>query len=193
MLTTIVLTGLVGISLVLFLPARVVRSLRRITHMVQQAERGDLDVAALPAGSDEVGKLAGHLNRLLRQVRTFDALKTARMLRAERRLQTLGDGLEKGIVVVDGELRPIFASGPARRLLDDRPEGADDARIAGILADEGCAAVLRQALESASAPEDLVLSVDVGTAAPRRLRIHAEPVPEASGKAREILLLLSRA
>jgi HAMP domain-containing protein len=193
MLTTIVLTGLVGISLVLFLPARVVRSLRRITHVLQQAERGDLDVAVLPAGSDEVGKLAGHLNRLLRQVRTFDALKTDRMLRAERRLQTLGDGLEEGIVVVDGELRPIFASGPARRLLDVRPEGADDARIAGILAEEGCAAVLRQALESASVPEDLVVSVDVGTAAPRRLRIHAEAVPEASGKAREILLLLSRA
>ncbi|HEV8335430.1 MAG TPA: HAMP domain-containing protein [Candidatus Polarisedimenticolia bacterium] len=193
LLTTIVLTGLVGISLVLFLPARVVRSLRRVTHVLQQAERGDLDVAALPAGSDEVGKLAGHLNRLLRQVRTFDALKTDRMLRAERRLQTLGDGLEEGIVVVDGELRPIFASGPARRLLDVRPEGADDARIAGILAEEGCAAALRQALESASAPEDLVVSVDVGTAAPRRLRIRAEPVPEAGGKAREILLLLSRA
>jgi HAMP domain-containing protein len=193
MLTTIVLTGLVGISLVLFLPSRVVRSLRHVTHVLQQAERGDLDVATLPAGSDEVGQLAGHLNRLLRQVRTFDSLKTERMLRAERRLQALGDGLEEGILVVDGESRPIFASGPARRLLDARPEGADDARIAGILAEEGFAEVLRQALESGSAPEEQVASIDVGAAAPRRLRIQAEPIPEAGGEVREILLLLSRA
>jgi len=40
-LTTIVLTGMVGIYLVLFLPSRVVRSLRRITHVLQQAERYD--------------------------------------------------------------------------------------------------------------------------------------------------------
>jgi hypothetical protein len=40
LLTTIPLTGLVGIYLVLFLPSRVVRSLRRITHVLQQAERG---------------------------------------------------------------------------------------------------------------------------------------------------------
>src|SRR6185436_8605724 len=97
LLTTITLTGLVGIYLVLFLPSRVVRSLRRVTHVLQQAERGDLDIATLETGSDEVGNLASHLNRVLRQMRTFDELKTERMLRAEQRLQVLVENLETGI------------------------------------------------------------------------------------------------
>ena len=151
LLTTIVLTGMVGIYLVLFLPSRVVRSLRRITHVLQQAQRGDLDVSTLETGSDEVGSLAGHLNRLLRQVRTFDDLKTERMLRAERRLGILVENLEEGIILVDDEMKPAFVSRRARQLLDARPEGADDARIAGILAEDDFAAILRQTIESQSA------------------------------------------
>ena len=193
LLTTIVLTGMVGIYLVLFLPSRVVRSLRRITHVLQQAQRGDLDVSTLETGSDEVGNLAAHLNRLLQQVRTFDDLKTERMLLAERRLGILVDNLEEGIILVDDEMNPAFVSRRARQLLDARPEGADDARIAGILAEDDFAAILRLTVESQSAPEQRIVSLDVGTSAPRRLRVWADPVPGKNGEVKEILLLIRKA
>jgi len=193
LLTTIVLTGMVGIYLVLFLPSRVVRSLRRITHVLQQAERGDLDVSTLETGNDEVGNLAAHLNRLLRQVRTFDDLKTERMLRAEQRLGILVDNLEEGIILVDDEMKPVFVSRRARQLLDARPEGADDARIAGILSEDNFAAILRKTIESQSAPEQRIVSLDVGTSTPRRLRIWADPVPGKNGEVKEILLLIRKA
>jgi HAMP domain-containing protein len=193
LLVTIFLTGLVGIYLVLFLPSRVVRSLRRITHVLQQAERGDLDVSTLETGSDEVGNLAAHLNRLLRQVRTFDDLKTERMLRAERRLGALMENLEEGILLVDDAHKPVVISRKARLLLDVRPEGADDARVAGILASEEFTAILRETIGSQSAPEPRLITLEVGAAAPRRLRIWAEPVPDCSGEVKEILLLLRKA
>ena len=193
LLTTIVLTGMVGIYLVLFLPSRVVRSLRRITHVLQQAERGDLDVSTLETGNDEVGNLAAHLNRLLRQVRTFDDLKTERMLRAEQRLGILVDNLEEGIILVDDEMKPAFVSRRARQLLDARPEGADDARVAGILSGDDFAAILRKTIESQSAPEQRIVSLDVGTSTPRRLRIWADPVPGKNGEVKEILLLIRKA
>ncbi len=192
LLTTIVLTGIVGISLVLFLPSRVVRSLRRITHVLQQAERGDLDVSTLETGSDEVGNLAAHLNRLLRQVRTFDDLKTERMLRAEHRLAVLVDNLEEGVLLVDDERKPVFVSQRARQLLDARPEGADDARVAGILAEEGFAGVLMQAIESQAAPDAKTLSLEVGAPSPRRLKIWADPIPGHGGDVKEVLLLIRK-
>jgi HAMP domain-containing protein len=193
LLTTVVLTGMVGIYLVLFLPSRVVRSLRRITHVLQQAERGDLDVSTLETGSDEVGNLAAHLNRLLRQVRTFDELKTERMLRAEHRLGVLVENLEEGVLLVDDEMKPVFVSSRARRLLDARPEGADDPRIAGVLASEDFAGILRQALESQAAPDPRLVTLEVGASAPRRLKIWAEPVPGDGGEVKEILLLVRKA
>jgi HAMP domain-containing protein len=193
LLTTIVLTGIVGVYLVLFLPSRVVRSLRRITHVLQQAERGDLDVSTLETGSDEVGSLAGHLNRVLRQARTFDDLKTERMLRAEQRLEILVENLEEGIVLVDDEMKPAFISLRARQLLDARPEGADDARVAGILAGDDFAAVLRKTIETQSPAEQRIISLDVGASAPRRLRVWADPVPGKNGEVKEILLLLRKA
>lgn len=192
LLSSIVLTGIVGIYLVLFLPSRVVRSLRRITHVLQQAERGDLDVSALETGSDEVGNLAGHLNRLLTQVRTFDDLKTERMIRGERRMGTLVDHLDEGVLLVDDEMKPVFVSRRARQLLDARPEGADDARVAGILAEGEIAAILRQAIETQAAPDPRTFSLDVGTSAPRRLKVWADPITGENGDVKEILLLLRK-
>ena len=192
LLTTIVLTGIVGIYLVLFLPSRVVRSLRRITHVLQQAERGDLDVSTLETGSDEVGNLAGHLNRLLRQVRTFDDLKTERMVRAELRLGTLVENLEEGVLLVDDEMKPVFVSQRARQLLDARPEGADDARVAGVLAQGEIAAILKEAIQTQSAPDPRAFSLDVGASTPRRLKVWADPISGKNGDVKEILLLLRK-
>lgn len=193
LLTTIVLTGLVGIYLVLFLPARVVRSLRRITHVLQQAERGDADVATLETGSDEVGSLAAHLNRVLRQLRTFDELKTERMLRAEQRLHVLVENLETGIILVSDQRLPVFASRRARQLLDSKPEGADDARLAGLLQDDDFAGLLQETLESQSRQEPRMFDLETGGGVPRRVKVWADPVLSTQGEVREILLMVRKA
>jgi methyl-accepting chemotaxis protein len=192
-LTMVSITGMVGIYLILFLPARVVRTLRRITHVVQQAERGDLDVSALETGSDEVGMLASHLNRLIRQVRTFDELKTERMLRAERRLDALVENLEEGVVLVDDELHPVYVSRRARQLLDARPEGADDSRVSTILAEREISGLVREALDTQTGQGSRLLTLDVGGREPRRLRAYADPLVGENGEIREILLLLRKA
>jgi len=192
LLTTITLTGLVGIYLVLFLPSRVVRSLRRVTHVLQQAERGDLDIATLETGSDEVGNLASHLNRVLRQMRTFDELKTERMLRAEQRLQVLVENLETGIILVDDQLHPVFASRSARQLLDSKPEGADDARLAGLLQDEDFSGLLRETFESQTRQESKLIDLETGTGNPQRVRIWSDPVLSPTGEVREILLMIRK-
>lgn len=192
LLTTIVLTGLVGIYLVLFLPSRVVRSLRRITHVLQQAERGDLDIATLETGSDEVGNLASHLNRVLRQLRTFDELKTERMLRAEARLQVLVENLETGIILVDDQLHPVFASRRARQLLDSKPEGADDARIAGLLQDEDFSGLLRDTFETQTRQDPKLIDLETGTGTPRRVRVWADPIHSPTGDVPEALLMIRK-
>jgi HAMP domain-containing protein len=193
LLTTIVLTCLVEIYLVLFLPSRVVRSLRRITHVLQQAERGDLDLATLETGSDEVGSLAAHLNRVLRQMRIFDELKSRRMLQAEQRLKVLVENLETGIILVDDQMRPAFASRRARQLLDSKPEGADDSRITGLLASEPFSDVLKEALESQARPEPRFVNMDSLASDPKRIRIWADPVLSPEGEAKEILLMVRKA
>ncbi|HMC82793.1 MAG TPA: HAMP domain-containing protein [Candidatus Polarisedimenticolia bacterium] len=191
-LTTIVLTGLAGVSLILFLPARVVRRLRRMTHIVQQAERGDLDVTTLETGSDEVGTLAVHLNRLIGQVRTFDEIKTERMLSAERRLEGLVENLEEGVILIDGELHPVYVSRRARQLLGVGADGADDARISAILTNDDLSSLIRDALGPHEGTGPRVVTLDVGEREPRRFRVWADPVTDPAGEIKEILLLIRK-
>jgi len=192
LLMALILTALVEIYLVLFLPSRVVRSLRRITHVLQQAERGDLDVATLEMGSDEVGRLASHLNRVLRQLRSFDELKTNRMLRAERRLGVLVDNLETGIILVDDQMQPVFVSRRARQLLGSHAEGADDARIAGLLQDEEFSELLKETLSTQARQEPRCIDLDSGAGEPRRLRLWADPVLSPEGEVGEVLLMIRK-
>ena len=54
-----------------------------------QAESGDLSVYAETVSKDEIGELATFLNRMLKSLRTFDALKTRELAIARAKLSTI--------------------------------------------------------------------------------------------------------
>jgi PAS domain-containing protein len=114
------------------------------------------------------------------------------MLRAEQRLNVLVENLETGILLVDDHREPAFVSHRARQLLDSRPDGADDARIAGLL-QEDFAELLREVLSTQARSEPALIDLEVGASEPRRVRVWADPVLSPTGEVREMILMIRKA
>jgi PAS domain S-box-containing protein len=121
-------------AIVWYLPHRMVRSLRRMGAILQQAETGNLNVAVAEGGMREVRELAAALNRTLGRLRRFDELKTRRVREEQRLTEALLVAASDGLAVVNPEGKLARVNRSLRRRLglkDDEISGHTVAEIFG--------------------------------------------------------------
>lgn len=91
----------------------ITRRLRRIADAAAEIERGRFDRELGPRFPDELGALAGTIDRMRDHLSaSFERLETERL-----RLQRLLEQLQEGVIAVDEELTVDFANSRARLLL----------------------------------------------------------------------------
>jgi signal transduction histidine kinase len=91
----------------------ITRRLRRIADAAAEIERGRFDRELRPRFPDELGALAGTIDRMRDHLRTsFERVESERS-----RLQRLLEQLQEGVIAVDRRLRVDFANSRARLLL----------------------------------------------------------------------------
>ena len=91
----------------------ITRRLRRIADAAAEIERGRFDRELRPRFPDELGALAGTIDRMRGHLRaSFERLETERS-----RLQRLLEQLQEGVIAVDRRLTVDFANSRARLLL----------------------------------------------------------------------------
>lgn len=140
--------ALVGLVVALL----ITRRLRRIATAAAEIERGRFDRELAPRFPDELGALAGTIDRMRGRLRdSFDRLEGERL-----RLQRLLEQLQEGVIAVDRSLDVEFANSRARLLLDP------DLAPGQPLPDPWPAPSLREAVGSL---------FDTG-AEPRTIRVH---------------------
>jgi signal transduction histidine kinase len=102
--------ALVGLVVALL----ITRRLRRIATAAAEIERGRFDRELRPRFPDELGALAGTIDRMRGRLRSsFERLEGER-----QRLQRLLEQLQEGVIAVDRSLSVEFANSRARLLLD---------------------------------------------------------------------------
>lgn len=102
--------ALIGLVVALLITYR----LRRIAAAAAEIERGRFDRRLQPRFFDELGALAGTIDRMREQLRiSFHRLEDERV-----RLHRLLEQLQEGVVAVDRNLTVEFANSRARLLLD---------------------------------------------------------------------------
>lgn len=101
--TVIFLTFIISIYLIFIFPGRIVKPISNITNMVRQAESGNYDVSIPSASRDEVGELATFLNRMMRQVKEYDTLKTRKIAQQQRKVETIANAVREGILILNHE------------------------------------------------------------------------------------------
>lgn len=115
--TILLLTIVVLVWLLVVLPRQAVLPIRRITNALRRAEEGDLDVKVKLASNDELGRLAGQLNRSFARLREFDERKVERILQLERRFRLLINDISEGVIVVDRTPTILLANPAVEELL----------------------------------------------------------------------------
>lgn len=116
-ITTLIITVLIGIYLITRLPKSIVKPIRRITSIIKQAEDGNLDVSVEMSSKDEVGELARFLNRLLAHLNTLDKLKSQKIYAIHNQLKLIVNQLEAWVILVDAEGRIAYLNDKAQREL----------------------------------------------------------------------------
>jgi two-component system phosphate regulon sensor histidine kinase PhoR len=133
----------------------ITRRLRRIAAAAAEIERGRFDRELKPRFPDELGALAGTIDRMRERLRTsFERLEGER-----HRLQRLLEQLQEGVIAVDRTLTVEFANSRARLLLNP------DLTSGQPLPDPWPTPSLREA----------VRALFDASATPKTIRVHPEP------------------
>jgi len=101
--TVILLTFMISIYLIFIFPARIVKPISTVINMVRQAESGNYDISIPSASRDEVGELATFLNRMMRQVKEHDLLKTRKIAQQQRKVETIANAVREGVLILNHE------------------------------------------------------------------------------------------
>jgi len=134
-LTLLFATTLAELALILVIPRMIVLPLRRLVRLVRQAEQGRFDVRAEESG-DEVGELGHSINRMLETFQQFDSLKLDKISELSSRFRAVAGLAEHGILVLDTDLRPVYANRWLIEHLGLRDENVKGLELQKVFADE---------------------------------------------------------
>ncbi|MCK4235119.1 HAMP domain-containing protein [candidate division WOR-3 bacterium] len=120
------------IYLIIVLPERIVIPIKRLSNIVKQIEKGDLNVAIKGFPRDEIGELVYYLSRMLNQIRKIDGLKTQKILESERKFKFLTNSIKEGVIVLNDELRLLFINKSALMIIGSDTEKIKEKSLGGI-------------------------------------------------------------
>lgn len=109
MIIVMLLMLLSGLVLGFVAPNLVAAPFRRITRAIGEVSTGKLNVSIPAESDDELGTLAHRLNDMLTNMRSFDDMKIKRIAFEKRRLETLANMIDYGVIVLtcEGEIEFI--------------------------------------------------------------------------------------
>jgi len=165
-ITTLIITMLIGIYLIVSLPKSIVKPIRRITSIIKQAEAGDLDVLVATSSKDEVGELARFLNKLLTYLNTLDKLKSQKIYAIHNQLKLIVNQLDAWVILVDDEGRIAYLNDKVRSelKLDSEQNGETnrkfiDKPLSTLPFDEELETQVKEALHSHKMVSNLEVNV----------------------------------
>jgi two-component system phosphate regulon sensor histidine kinase PhoR len=155
------------------------RALGRMTDVARRMAGGDLAVRLRPSGRDEIAELGRALDLM-----ATNLAATLTALRGERDLLGLIlESMREGVLVLDQESRMLLVN-PALRTTLGIPEDAEGRAALELIRNAELPAILARA-QAAAGP----ISGEIETTGPRprRLLVHAAPLPLVNGKHQGLL------
>jgi two-component system phosphate regulon sensor histidine kinase PhoR len=146
-------------------------ALRRMTEVARRMSAGDLQVRTRITGTDEIAELGRALDHLAGSLST-----TLTELRGERDL--LGrilQSMREGVLVLDGDRRILLVNPALRNTLLLGPAVEGKAPLEAVR-NADLQEILDRAFESNEATSG---EIEVGGLSPKRLLVHASPLPAA--------------
>jgi len=107
-ISVLILTGLVSIFMILYLPKYIIHPISSLNRVFRKAEEGDLKAFAHIHSHDEIGDLAMSYNRMLERLAAFDDLKTRKIASQKRAFDRFVENLDMPVCILSIEFVALF-------------------------------------------------------------------------------------
>ncbi|HLK90828.1 MAG TPA: ATP-binding protein [Polyangia bacterium] len=149
------------------------RALSRIIEAARRMAAGDLEVRTRPSGTDEIAELGRALDAMAGNLAsTLTALRSERDL-----LGVILESMQEGVLVLDQESRMLLVN-PALRATFSLREDAEGRAALELIRNAELQSILERAGKGAGA---VTGEIEITGPKPRRLLVHAAPLPPAGG------------
>lgn len=114
-LTMFIITGILLVYLVFYLPSHVFLPFRRIIRALHRMAKGELQVS-FPGSErdDEVGELSRAFSDAVEKLKLYNALKTRKIAESERRLHRLLEEMGEAVLVLSADFTLSSANSAAK-------------------------------------------------------------------------------
>jgi NtrC-family two-component system sensor histidine kinase KinB len=184
---------LFGLLFSIFLSNLIVRPLTRVTEGIRALEQGDYEVQVASASGDELGRLAGDFNSMARQLKRFHELNIGQLMAEKKKIETIIQTIDDGILVVDTEARITDLNAKAAEILQIQAGEFKGRHFLELLASEEIFQHLKKVLaEGRSLPasgEENTLTIEKGEGR-KHYQFQLSPIWHRPGRIEGAVLLL---
>lgn len=99
----VVTTVLAGLVLGIFAPSKVILPFRKLLAAIQEVQAANFNVSVNIEGEDEIAELGVEFNKMIEEIRTFDDMKIKKIAFEKRKLDSLANMVDAGVIVITVE------------------------------------------------------------------------------------------
>ncbi|MCD6308939.1 MAG: HAMP domain-containing protein [Candidatus Latescibacteria bacterium] len=107
-ITVLILTGIVGVFMVVALPRIIMRPIVLLSRILKKAQDGDFTAIAPVQFNDEIGGLARGYNSLIERFRSFDELKTRKIASQKRAFDRFIENLDTPACILAKDRTAVY-------------------------------------------------------------------------------------
>ena len=107
-ISVLILSSIMCIFIVLYLPHYIVSPIALLNKILRQAKEGNFTLSAPIQSNDEIGELAANYNQLIEHIHRNDELKTEKIASQKRAFDRLLENVEVPACIVTKDLRATF-------------------------------------------------------------------------------------
>jgi nitrogen fixation/metabolism regulation signal transduction histidine kinase len=118
MLIVLIITFLGTILLSLVIPGKIALPFKKINDAIREIQECNFDVSIYYSQSDEIGELAGELNKMLQNIKRFEELRTDRISIENRKFDILANLSHKNILICNSIGELVYLNNTTYKLLE---------------------------------------------------------------------------
>jgi NtrC-family two-component system sensor histidine kinase KinB len=182
-----------GLLFSILLSNLIVRPLTRVTEGIRRLTQGDYEVQVASGSADELGRLAGDFNSMAGQLKRFHELNIGQIMSEKKKIETILQTIDDGILVVDTEARVTDLNAKAAEILRLQGEPFKDRHFLELLGNERIFQQLRKVLAEGlrlpASGEENILTIGEGEGR-KHYQFQLSPIRHRPGRIEGAVLLL---
>lgn len=122
MLIVLIITFLITILMSLVIPGRIALPFKKINDAVRELQDCNFDVSIYYNQDDEIGELAGEINKMISNMKYFEELRTDRISVEHRKFDILANMIKKNVLIANANGELIYLNNQMYKILNVESE-----------------------------------------------------------------------